>query len=69
MIKKGTVWAKFRTARTSRPTDGRGMIIAIKEAHSQTGYRQSRRKLKTELNGKMTTTSTARLNDTTTTEG
>ena len=48
-IKKGTVWAKFRTARTSRPTDGRGMFIAIKEAHSQTGYRQSRRKLKSNL--------------------
>jgi hypothetical protein len=32
--KKGTVWAKFRTARTSRPTDGRGMFIATKEAHS-----------------------------------
>lgn len=48
-IKKGTVWAKFRTARTSRPTDGRGIFIAIKEAHSQTGYRQSRRKLKSNL--------------------
>ena len=42
--KAGAVWAKFRTARTSTPTDGRGVFIAIKEAHSQTGYRQSRRR-------------------------